>query len=252
MNSLNDTLFPEDFPGREDNIKYFEEVSSTMDIARDLAQKDCPHFTVVIADRQIKGRGRLKRTWISDQGGLYFTLVLRSQLSPQESHKVNFLASLVLARTLQQKFSIDAGVKWPNDILVEGKKISGMLSEMETQADRIDFINIGIGINVNNDPTALEPKATSLKKILRQNVSRKALLSDFLDAFETRLLTIASDDIISEWKQFTVTLHKKVQIVTHKEVSEGLAIDVDQNGALLLAQEDGSVKSVLYGDCFLV
>ena len=252
MKNLNDTVFSKDFPGREDKIKYFEEVSSTMDIAREFAQENCPHFTAIIADRQIKGRGRLKRTWISDQGGLYFTLILRPQLSPQESHKVNFLASLVLAKTLRQKYDINAGVKWPNDVLVDGKKISGMLSEMESRGDRIDYINIGIGINVNNDPTAVEPKATSVKKILNRDVSRKELLADFLDAFEDGLNALSSADVISQWKAYTVTLNQNVRIITHNEVSEGIAVDVDQNGALLLSQKDGALKTIVYGDCFLV
>jgi len=252
MSDIHDTVFPGDFPGREDKIKYFKEISSTMDVARELAQTGCPHSTVVIADRQVKGRGRLKRTWVSEKGGLYFTLVLRPQLSPLESYKVNFLASLVLAKTLRQKYSINAGVKWPNDILVGGKKISGILSEMETQTDRIDYINLGMGINVNNDPSGVEPKATSVKKILNRNVSRKDLLTDFLNEFEARLCTVATDDVIFQWKQHTVTLNQKVRIVTHHEVSEGIAIDVDQNGALLLAQSDGLVKTILYGDCFLV
>jgi len=223
-----------------------------MDIARDLARNGCPHLTVVIADRQVKGRGRLKRTWISSQGGLYFTLILRPRLSPLQSYKVNFLAALVLTKVLKQKYNMNAGVKWPNDVLVEGKKISGILSEMETQGDRIGYINAGIGINVNNDPTDVEPKATSVKKILDKHVLRKELLAEFLDEFEIHLETVATDDVISQWKKYTVTLNKKVRIVTHQEVAEGLAIDVDQNGALLLSLSDGSIKTILYGDCFLV
>jgi BirA family biotin operon repressor/biotin-[acetyl-CoA-carboxylase] ligase len=252
MNHIHDTLFPENFPGREEKIRYFEEVSSTMDIARDLARNGCPHFTVVIADHQVKGRGRLKRAWISSQGGLYFTLILRPRLTPLQSYKINFLASLVLAKVLKQNYNINAGVKWPNDVLVEGKKISGILSEMETQGDRIEFINVGIGVNVNNDPANVEPKATSVQSILNRNVSRKDLLSDFLDEFEARLMTLAADDVVSQWKQHTVTLNQKVRIVTLHEVSEGIAVDVDQNGALLLSLSDGSIKTILYGDCFPV
>lgn len=252
MSAIRDTLLPRDFPGREDKIKFFEEASSTMDIAREMAQANCPHLTVIIADRQAKGRGRLKRTWHSDPGGLYFTVVIKPEFPPLHSYKVNFLASLVLAKTLRRKYDINAGVKWPNDVLVDGKKISGMLSEMESRGDRIDFINIGIGINVNNDPTDVEPKATSVKKLLNRSVSRKELLSDFLDAFEDGLNTLSSADVISQWKAYTVTLNQNVRIITHNEVSEGLAIDVDQNGALLLSQKDGTVKTIVYGDCFLV
>lgn len=255
MGDIRDTLYPADFPGREDKIKYYEKVPSTMDIAREMAHAGCPHLTVVIADRQTKGRGRLKRTWESDQGGLYFTLVLRPRLAPMKSYIINFIASLVLAKLLRQKYDIPAGVKWPNDILVNGKKICGMLSEMEAETQQVRFINLGIGINVNNDPTAVEPKATSIKRIQGRGVLRKNLLADFLDIFGSRLDamdSVASGDIISEWKQYTVTLNQRVRIVTTHEVSEGIAVDVDDNGALLLAQSDGTTKTIVYGDCFLL
>ena len=247
-----DIPFPWEFPGRESHIHYFDEVSSTMDIARDLARQDCPHLTVVIAGRQAKGRGRLKRTWLSAEGGLFFNMVLRPPIPPSLSYKVNFIASLVLSRTLQNLYGINARVKWPNDVLVDGKKISGILAEMEAGADRVSYINIGIGINVNNDPTSVELKATSVRKVLNRTVSRRDLLSEFLDAFEKRLDRIVSDDVISEWKQETITLNQKVQIVTTQGVSEGIAIDVTDTGALLLQQADGTIKTVVYGDCFLV
>lgn len=245
-----DVLSPWEFPGRESTIHYFPEVSSTMDIARDLARKGCPHFTVIIAGRQTKGRGRLKRTWLSSEGGIYFTMVIRPELPAALSFKTNFAASLVLAQILQKKYGIDAMVKWPNDILVNGKKISGMLSEMETEADMVSFINIGIGINVNNDPALDEPKASSLKKILGNEIPRKDLLSEFLDKFEKRIDNIARDDVITEWKQCTTTLNQNVRIVTAHDEFEGFALDVDDSGALILKQRDGSIKRVIYGDCF--
>jgi BirA family biotin operon repressor/biotin-[acetyl-CoA-carboxylase] ligase len=246
-----DILFPWEFPGRETKIHYYHEVSSTMDTAKDLARKNCPHFTVVIAGRQTSGRGRLNRRWLSDDGGLYFTLVLRPDIPVPFSGRVNFLASLTLAQVLREMFQVDAAVKWPNDILVNGRKISGMLSELEAEADRIFFINIGMGINVNNDPSRVEPEATSLKKIKGRKVSRRKLLARFLDVFEDRINKAEFDDVISEWKKFTVTLNRHVRIVTHREISEGLAADVDENGALVLELADGTRKKIFYGDCFL-
>lgn len=245
-----DVLFPWEFPEREKKIHYFTEVTSTMDIARDMARKGCPHFTVVMAGRQNKGRGRLKRVWFSDEGGLYFTTVLRPQIPPAISHKVNFSASLVLARTLRKMYGIDARVKWPNDILVDGKKVSGMLSEMEAEADMVTFINVGLGINVNNDPTRDEPKASSLKNILGRKISRKNFLSEFLDEFEKQIDNVDFDNVIPEWKKYTITLNQHVRIVTNHDVSEGLAADVDENGALVLELSDGSTKRIIYGDCF--
>ena len=247
-----DILFPWEYPGDAANILYFPEVTSTMDIAKDLARKNCPDLTVVIAGRQTKGRGRLKRRWLSDDGGLYFTMVLRPSFSVQWSFRVNFLASLTLARVIREMLQIDAKVKWPNDILVDDLKISGMLSELEAEADRVIFISIGIGINVNNDPSEAEPGASSLKKISGREISRKDLLTRFLEAFSDRMKNVGFDDVISEWKKYTVTLGRQVRIVTHLEESEGLAVDVDESGALILELANGKQKKIIYGDCFLV
>ena len=245
-----DIPFPWEFADRGFNILYYPEVSSTMDTAKDLARKNCPDLTVVVAGRQTQGRGRLKRQWRSDDGGLYFTMVLRPDLPVLLSARVNFLASLTLARVLRELFQIDAAVKWPNDILVDGYKISGMLSELEAETDRILFINVGMGINVNNDPSVVEPGASSLKKIAGQEISRKRLLARFLAEFKPRLKKAKFENVISEWKKYTVTLNRQVKIVTHKEVSEGLAVDVEPDGALVLELANGSHKKIVYGDCF--
>jgi BirA family biotin operon repressor/biotin-[acetyl-CoA-carboxylase] ligase len=206
---------------------------------------------VVIAGRQTKGRGRLKRRWLSDDGGLYFTMVLRPLLPLQLSFRVNFLASSTMARVLREMLQIDAMVKWPNDILVNDFKISGMLSELEAEADRIFFISIGMGINVNNDPSGAEPGASSLKMLTGREVSRKDLLARFLAEFSDRMNNIDFEDVISEWKKYTITLGRQVRIVTQREVSEGLAMDVDDNGALILELANGEQKKIIYGDCFL-
>jgi len=245
-----DIPFPWEFTDRGFNILYYPELSSTMDTAKELARKNCPDLTVVVAGRQTKGRGRLKRQWRSEDGGLYFTVVLRPDLPVLLSSRVNFLASLTLAHVLRELFQIDAAVKWPNDILVDGYKISGMLSELEAETDRILFINIGMGINVNNDPSVVEPGASSLKKIAGRDISKKILLDRFLAEFEQRLKKAGFGNVISEWKKYTVTLNREVRIVTHKEVSEGLAVDVEQDGALVLELADGSHKKIVYGDCF--
>jgi BirA family biotin operon repressor/biotin-[acetyl-CoA-carboxylase] ligase len=245
-----DIPFPWEFADRGFNILYYPEVSSTMDTAKDLARKNCPDFTVVVAGRQTRGRGRLKRQWLSDDGGLYFTMVLRPDIPVLMSSRVNFLASLTLARVLRELFQIDAAVKWPNDILVDDHKISGMLSELEAETDRVLFISIGMGINVNNDPSEVEPGASSLKKIIGREISKKMLLTRFLAEFEGHTKRADFENVISEWKRYTVTLNRRVKIVTHKEVSEGLAVDVEQDGALVLELADGTRKKIVYGDCF--
>ncbi|MCJ7771655.1 MAG: biotin--[acetyl-CoA-carboxylase] ligase [Desulfobacterales bacterium] len=246
-----DVLFPWEFDNRESKIHYFPKVDSTMDIARNMAKEQCPHFTVIVADRQTKGRGRLKRAWISEKGGLYFTIILRPDMPVSLAHIVNFSASLSLARIFQDHFALNAKVKWPNDIFVDDKKISGLLSEMEADENRLSFVNIGIGINVNNDPATGEPNATSLKKLLGKDILRKKVLSLFLDEFENSLNLSNVEKIISQWKKYTMTIGREVRIVTSRETVEGTAVDVDESGALILKLEDGTIKKIIYGDCFV-
>ncbi len=245
-----DIPFPWEFDEGKFNIVYYPEVSSTMDIAKDLGRKNCPDFTVVVAGRQTRGRGRLKRQWLSDDGGLYFTMVLRPDIPVVLSSRVNFLASLTLARLLRESYKIEAAVKWPNDILVDGRKISGMLSELEAESDRVMFISIGMGINVNNDPSLAEPLASSIQTITGQETSKTLLLARFLEDFENSLKKTKLENVVSEWKKYSVTLNRRVKIVTLTEVSEGRAIDVEPDGTLVLELADGSHKRIVYGDCF--
>jgi BirA family biotin operon repressor/biotin-[acetyl-CoA-carboxylase] ligase len=205
---------------------------------------------VIIAGRQDQGRGRLSRSWYSDEGGLYLTIVLRSSISPVLSPRIGFAASLALVQTLRSLYGIDAMVKWPNDILVAERKVSGMLAEMEAETDRIKFINIGLGINVNNNPTPVEPNAISLRELLGRPIPRKKLLAEFLDRFERRVDPRHLENVLQEWKQYSNTIGRYVKIITHNEASEGMAVDVDDNGALILRLEDGSYKKIIYGDCF--
>ena len=250
LGSTPDVLYAWEFGDRASKIHYFDAVDSTMNIARDLARNRCPHFTVVIAGRQEKGKGRLKRTWQSSEGGLYFTVVIRPDIPPALSSRVNFAASMVLAQTLRSRFDVHAAVKWPNDILVDGKKLAGILSEMDAETDRVNFINIGIGINANNDPTPYEPTAVSLKQILGKPVERRVLLKVFLDDFEYTIDDANLVNVVSQWKRYTQTLNRPVKIVTTREVAQGLAVDVDDDGALILQLPDGSLKRIIYGDCF--
>ena len=245
-----DALYAWEFPDRHEKTHYYPETSSTMDIAWELGRKGCPDFTVVIADRQTKGRGRMARSWISEDGGIYFSTILRPNMPSILSFQVNFAASLTLVKLLRKMFDINALVKWPNDILIGDAKLCGMLSELETKGDMVSFINLGIGINVNNSPNPAEQKAVSLKQVLGKDVCRRDILSGFLDDFEAMMGQLPDDTIISQWKQYTGTLQKQVSITTLKDKFYGFAEDVDDTGALLLRMDDGSLKKVIYGDCF--
>lgn len=251
LTNPDDLLLPFVFPNRQQTIHYFPTLDSTMDTAKELARQGAPHMSVIIAGEQARGRGRLNRHWISSEGGLWFTVILRPALPPPFAFKVNFAASLCLARTLEAVCGIkEAGVKWPNDILYQDKKLAGLLSEMETQGDMLSFVTVGIGLNVNNHPEHQEPNAVSVNRIVGTPVSRQAILSEFLDRFETLLTSIHETDIIELWKQKTSTIGRHVSIETPGAVTQGLAIDVDTSGALIVQQADGEKKSIIYGDCF--
>ncbi len=252
-----DLLAPFCFDTVKYHIHFFPKISSTMDKARDMARNNARNMTIVVAEEQTKGRGRLNRIWLSSKGGLWFTIILKPDFPPVLSFRVNFAASLCLAKTLIKLFKINATVKWPNDILVNGKKLAGLLSEMETKADMISFVNIGIGLNVNNSPEKREPNAVSIKNILNREVSRRKILITFLDEFKSELSGIFDEDphdenkdIINRWKKYTSTIGRQVTIETSTSISHGLAVDVDSSGALILQQDNGEQKKIIYGDCF--
>jgi len=243
-------LHPFCFPEREDRIHFFPQVTSTMDKAKELARSGAPHSSVVVADQQTKGRGRLNRIWVSSPGGLWMTLILKPDLPPPLAYKVNFAASFSMATALNQLLGTDIRVKWPNDLLAGDKKVAGLLSEMETRGDMISFVNIGMGLNVNNDPPPEEKRAVSLKMLLGKAVSRRDILMAFLDKFDLQMQDIANKDVIGPWKTITATIGKTVTIETQGEISHGVALDVDDTGALILGLGDGTQKKIIYGDCF--
>lgn len=246
-----DRLYPWEFPGWEARIHHYPEVGSTMEVARRMARQGCPALTVVAADRQTAGRGRLQRAWVSEAGGIYLTVVLRPVLPPQLGYRVNFAVSAVLARVLRRRYDVDARVKWPNDILLDGRKVCGLLAEMEAEADLVRFVNVGLGINANNDPPATETGAVSLRRVLGRSVSRRNLTADFLTALEARLAGGDLADAVAEWRRYAITLDRRVRVVTARETIEGRAVDVDDSGALIVEQADGTRREVIYGDCFL-
>ena len=245
-----DIPYPWEIPGRSDRVHFFSAVDSTMTAAREMAREGRPHFTAVVAGRQTRGRGRLRRPWNSDSGGLYFTVVVRPDVPPLLAGRVNFAASLTLCRWMRERFGVDARTKWPNDILVDGRKICGLLSEMEAGDDRVAFVNVGIGVNLNNDPGATAPEAVSLRELVGSPVSVRDLLSGFLDAFEARTARL-DDSVVAEWKELTMTLGRNVRVATVRAEQTGRAVDVDPDGALILETEDGTRERVIYGDCFL-
>lgn len=248
--AIPDTPFAWLFGARSPFIHYYPELDSTMNRAAELARAGCPSFTTVVADRQTSGRGRLARQWQSAEGGLYFSLILRPALPPREGPLVNFAVALELAETLSHCCEVDARVKWPNDVLVADRKIAGILSQMEMEAEHITFLNIGIGVNVNNLPEVEDKPAVSVLQLTGRRVDRAQILADFLNRFEARMADFSRHGVIAAWKVKTITLGRRVSVATVRDTYEGLAVDVDEDGGLVLEAVDGSRSTVFYGDCF--
>ena len=246
-----DIPYPWEFPQREAQIHYFETLDSTMDRARELAASGHPHLTCVVAGTQQKGRGRMQRAWRSQKGGLYFTVVTRPAISPVQSARIGFAAALAVSRCLRRLHALPAKVKWPNDVLVKDRKICGILSEMSAEGETVTHINLGIGVNVNNEPARSEPAAVSIKELTGKPASPKILFGCFLDEFEGLTVDPLNLRIMDEWRECSATLGREVKIVTLTQTIEGRAVDIDENGALLVAAPDGAVTKALFGDCFI-
>lgn len=244
-----DLLLPYEFPGWEERIHHFQEIGSTMVVARELARKGAKEGTIVIAESQTRGRGRLGQEWLSPKGGIYFTLVLRPKISPAYAPRINLMASVAVARTIRKLFGLKAELKWPNDVLIEGRKVCGILAEMEAEMDKVNFINLGIGINANTSTSQYEKMATSLKEELRKEISRKQLLNSLLKEIAKQQALLSENKLLEEWKRLSATLNKRVKIVAPGEEITGRAIDIDTNGALVIKGKDGSLRSVIAGDC---
>ena len=248
-----DLLLPFCFePHIAPRICHYPEIGSTMDQARSLAREGAHHLTCVVAENQTQGRGRLNRQWDSSRGGLWFTLILTPDVPPPMAYLYNFAASLSLSRTLNRLFDLDVRVKWPNDLLLEEKKLVGVLSEMETRADMLRFLLLGIGINANNPVSGqdYQHNAISLTQALGRPVSRREILSAFLTDFEAEIQDLNPHRIMAGWKTATATLGREVKIQTLKEVIQGRAVDVDRQGTLIVKDNQGNLREINYGDCF--
>jgi BirA family biotin operon repressor/biotin-[acetyl-CoA-carboxylase] ligase len=159
------------------------------------------------------------------------------------------MASVAVAATVGKLFGLKAELKWPNDVLIEGRKVCGILAEIDAEMDIVNFVNIGIGINANNSIPQFEKKVTSLKGALGREISRQEFVSALLMEIERWQPLLMKADLLEEWKKLSVTLNKNVRIVAPGEVIVGRAIDIDATGALIVKKRNGSLKKAMAGDC---
>lgn len=231
---------------------YFDSLSSTMDMATNLALKGAKEGTAVLAETQTKGRGRLGRVWHSPKyKGLYFSLILRPKISLDKASIITLLAGVSICEAVKEILGLGLQIKWPNDILMHNKKLGGILTEIKAEVDEVNFIIIGVGLNINNDSKTLISGSTSLKECKSEQVSRLAILQEVFYRLEVNYHILEKNGpkaIIEKWRQFAITLGRRVKVYSHKEHLEGEAFDIDSDGGLLIRNDSGITHKVLSGD----
>ncbi|MEM2102974.1 MAG: biotin--[acetyl-CoA-carboxylase] ligase [Candidatus Bathyarchaeia archaeon] len=246
-------LLETEFVGRE--IHYYEKVSSTNTVAKQQALDDAREGTTIIAETQTRGKGRLNRPWISPIGGIWLTIILRPQITIKDALKITLTTAVAVAKTLYGMFNLKAEIKWPNDVLVDNRKVCGILTETSSRKNNVDFVVAGIGINANFDskmlPEELQTIATTLKEVLKKEIDREQLICHLLKEIEDLYKAFKAknfETLLNEWRAFAGFLGKKVEITNFEEKFEGVAVDVDDDGALLVRLADGTMRRVLSGD----
>ena len=225
------------------SVEYHETIGSTNDRARELAGEGEANV-LVLSDEQTGSRGRLNRAWSAPSGGVWLSLVIRPDL-PTAHAPVLTLAAAVAVATAARERGVDATIKWPNDVLVDGRKLSGILTEMEGEADRVAWVVVGVGVNANVDADALPEEATSLRTEVG-DVSRREFVQDVLDGFHD--LAADPEAVLPAWRTLSGTLGQRVRVETPTGEVVGEAVDVEFPGTLVVETEEG-IERVHSGDC---
>jgi BirA family biotin operon repressor/biotin-[acetyl-CoA-carboxylase] ligase len=261
-----DTLFADDLLsqlgktrviGRD--IQVFKQTTSTNDVIEKLARDGVREGVAVFAESQTRGRGRLGRKWMSPTNkGLWFSVLLRPDLRPQESTQLTVASAIALRRAIKSVTGLSADIKWPNDLLIGGKKVVGILTEMSAEVDRVRHLILGIGVDVNQEihefPPELRRTATSLRIEAGRTISRAELATAILrelDADYARICARKFPAIADEWETGCATLGKNVAVLVGNRKIRGRAESLDDDGALLIRTEHGHLERIIGGDVTL-
>ena len=239
-------------------IEFHEEIESTNTEALHLAQQDAPEGTVVIAEAQSSGRGRLDRIWESPPAmNLYLSVILRPDITAVSASLIPLMVGVAVAEVISQYCKGRVRLKWPNDILIDGKKICGILTEMRTRADRVAFIIAGIGVNLNMQklhfPRELRETATSLRIETECEIDRldfSVRLIETLEHWYRIFLNGGQDHIRQSWLKYADIIGRRIEVVFKSDMQRGTVVGLDENGALLIQGETG-VQQVLAGDVYI-
>jgi len=265
LHRLPDRLFPREVRSGlgttifgQGEIIHLAETESTNSRAKELAGRGTPEGTIVLAERQTLGRGRRGRSWFSPAGGgLYLSLVLRPEVSPAEAPKLTLITAVAVCDVLVPYLPSPPRVKWPNDILVDGRKIAGILTEISTEPDAIDYVVVGLGINVNvparQFPKEIRERATSILVETGKTHSRTVILRSFLEHFEGTYALFREGRfplILNRWKDYAGATGRHVRVDQVGRTLSGEIQDIDENGFLLLRDEKGHLHRIVSGDVY--
>ena len=247
LSGLKTTLF-----GR--NIHYFDEAGSSNDIAKKMAET-AEEGTIVIVEQQTGGRGRLGRQWASPKGGIWFSTILKPRIALAAASRLTLTFGLSVAKTLRQN-GFDAKIKWPNDVLVGGKKVSGILTEVEAEIDTVEYVVIGIGINANMSlkdiPEDLRENSTTLRDESGKSIDRVEFLQELLFEMEQEYIRFSTrpfNEIMDEIIALSDTIGKEVTVNMPNRIVEGVVVGISKTGALLLKKSDGEIEEIIAGRC---
>lgn len=255
-------LFPQEILSRLQtrwlghNICYRDSIDSTNTLAKGLANEGCPNGLVVVAEEQGAGKGRLSRGWISPYAkGIWFSVVLKPPFLPQEASKCTLLAAVAVVKAVNKIAGVHAAIKWPNDILLMGRKLVGILTEMNAEFGHINYVVIGTGINTNatpdDYPENVKDIAVSVADAATEQFTRVDLLCDILknmeDLYEKALLD-GFAPILEEWRKYSCTLGQEVKVMAPDCTYFGKAEDIDEDGLLIVRKVDGTLEKVMAGD----
>jgi BirA family biotin operon repressor/biotin-[acetyl-CoA-carboxylase] ligase len=240
------------------SVHHFPQIESTNTKARELAEQGAPEGTLVVAEYQTRGKGRMSRPWESPAGeNLLFSIILRPTLPPQQTFNLILLVSVALCRSIQMETNLKPKIKWPNDLYCRGKKLAGILAEFAAESDRLNYVIIGVGLNVNWSPAALPEDAQPATSILRETgirASRLEIMVSFLAGME-RLYRQARREgyhfIKQAWEHYSLIKNRPVKVMNGKESWSGIAQGIDPQGALMVMLDSGEIKRFLTGDVHL-
>ena len=242
-------------PPHQRRMYYYDEIDSTNTQIKRLAEEDAPHGTLAVADYQSRGKGRRGRAWDSPHGSaIYMSILFRPEIRPDRASMLTLVIGLSVTQAIRSNLGLQAQIKWPNDVVLNGKKLVGILTEMSAQMNYIEYLVTGIGINANlrEFPEELEDKATSLQKEIGHKVNRSALIAECMEKIEENYeIFVKTQDLsglMAAYQEALVNQDQQVRVLEPGHEYTGVARGINAMGELLVEKEDGTITEVYAGE----